>query len=462
MRVEEYDIYIRSFSAKGIEPADEGLERIFGIEPMRARELIRSLPRIVKRHVPAEEVARYEQALRELSADYELRRSPIRPVPTIAVLGQAPTENPSLQRHGSTLTLPPPSLKPARAPTVKTEHATAPRSTRLDSDIPMPATVAAGPDHWGVALQDTLIDPVAPRDAAPARTVPNTAAIAQVPPAHEHPASIKAPDPQPTAGVWTSIEPAPFYKPAEGELPQPWEVPGLQLDGRPDWLEDGLHGLGAADGIEPIATDLGTGSSRPPSTAPAAQEDRGRPASLTPHPLGNVIGRELARDEPSALLRLLVRVGIGVSLFVIVATVRHVRVFDRAVDQALASWNDPASGEPTTTSQAPKPTLDLDNTGPDALSWMDSDLHQFTDGDKDRVRDLVRRFRASGARAVRVNRIMHSGAVQIAAELVVTMPEERAARNAVLGEYHHFLQGTFGEFAAAPQDPGGDLLRVAL
>jgi hypothetical protein len=100
--------------------------------------------------------------------------------------------------------------------------------------------------------------------------------------------------------------------------------------------------------------------------------------------------------------------------------------------------------------------------GPVAAQWSESDLHQFTNGDKDRVRQLVRRFEDAGAVGVYVGHITQSGVVQVGGELVVQLPDAADKRGAVLAEYQRFLQGTFGDFVAAPTDPGGEVLRVAL
>ena len=61
-RVDRFDIYIRAFAPRD-EPADTGLARAFGIAPQRARELIASLPRVVKRAVTEAEVERYRAVL---------------------------------------------------------------------------------------------------------------------------------------------------------------------------------------------------------------------------------------------------------------------------------------------------------------------------------------------------------------------------------------------------------------
>jgi hypothetical protein len=93
---------------------------------------------------------------------------------------------------------------------------------------------------------------------------------------------------------------------------------------------------------------------------------------------------------------------------------------------------------------------------------MESDLHQFTNGDKDRVSGLVDQFNRAGARSVRIGHITRSGMVQIGGELIVELPDDPAPRKAVLQVYQTFLQSTFGGLASEPHDPGGQLLRVAL
>jgi hypothetical protein len=517
--VDEFDIYIRGFIARASEPPDAGLQRVFGIDRDRARELIRSLPRVVKRHVQADELARYEQALRELGADFELRRSPIRPAQIIAVRGQEPQADAAREQHGSTLTLPPPKVESAQAQSSgSTQRAAGRRFAQTvvgsaEQARAAASTLEAPPLDPDYDADDVILDPVKPAQALPSRAafdaatlpaalpaVPAPARYADLaparPPAQQYggfdsaplPASpaaqvvATAPAPSPQAvGAWNSgdawapVEPAPGTIGAgTGELPAPWEVPGLRLDGRPGWLVEGplvhqadhghqadqtqgAYAMSDPGGLEPIVSDPAPAAQPSP-----AQLGRGARRPIAGHPVGNVIGRELAY-EPSLALRIALRVGIGVSLFLIVLAVRHAPVFNRRVERAFVQFAEGAAQDSESARAGDDPSgAHANTTGPDAAAWMQSDLHQFTDGDKDRVSSLVDRFNRAGARAVRVGHIMRSGMVQIGGELIVELPDEPAPRKAVLQVYQTFLQSTFGGLASEPPDPGGQVLRVAL
>jgi hypothetical protein len=529
-RVDEYDIYIRAFASGQGEPPEVGLHRVFGLEQRRAFELVQSLPRTVKRHVPAQHIARYERALRELGADFELRPSPIRPAQIIAVRGPTDAEEAErLQQHGSTLTLPPPNAMPVARPTavraatmigtaaqLSAERAlldvndtvvdpvpagaqahlpeaelaaanlqpavTVARGNPFASEAPGPASVPARASaatlnevrpsnpHASAASHA----PAVVRDPAPpARELPLERLAREAPPLQwSPPAEVRAParavapgaPVSVPAGPWSAIDPVVPVAAQQGELPPPSAVPGLQLGGRPGWLVEGPSAF-QPEVISDAAPEPAAGQSElavqsvgaAMSARPARPVSARAPAST--YQVGTIAGLEVERSEPPALLRVLLRVGIGVSLFLIFATLRHCRMFERDVDKALAHWEEPAaSSEPG----ASKSAHAADWAGPVATEWMATDLHQFSNGDKDKVQDLVRRFLRAGAIEVRVGHISHSGLVQIGAELLVQLPDDGAKRKAVLAEYERFLDSTFGGMAAPPKDPGGDTLRVAL
>jgi hypothetical protein len=155
----------------------------------------------------------------------------------------------------------------------------------------------------------------------------------------------------------------------------------------------------------------------------------------------------------------LLRLGIGVVLLGMLAAARQFHVVDHA-RRALTRWTH--SSTSTGIAAGAEDNSSASAYGPVAAAWLEPDLHQFTNGDKDRVRELVQRFEDAGAVGVYVGHITRSGVVQIGGELVVQLPDASDKRKAVLAEYQRFLQGTFGDFAAAPSDPGGEVLRVAL
>ena len=162
-------------------------------------------------------------------------------------------------------------------------------------------------------------------------------------------------------------------------------------------------------------------------------------------------------------LRIGMRIALGAMLFVMIVALRHCHVFDRDVDRALAQWGSALAPSPRREPGAQaRAATGNEALGPIAHDWMESELHVFTNGDKDRVRNLIQRLDEAGAAEVRVAHIMRNGMVQIAAELVVVLPADQAKRKAVFGEYEKFLRGTFGDFVAAPKDDGTDVLRIAL
>jgi hypothetical protein len=309
----------------------------------------------------------------------------------------------------------------------------------------------------------------ATREARPsARAAPPSQAPRSTPPAGE----------APTANGWTSIKPSYPTRPQDaGDLPPPPPAPtNLGLGGRPDWLIDGPSAYhesmppdaGPVPSLRPSARAPGMRDS-PPELTSRAPAPAAKPA-LPPQPrpqaqftTGAVHGSEASGDLPMPL-RIGVRIALGAMLFVVVAAVRHCHVFNRDVDRALSQWSSSSSAEPGGDEPASKraPATGNEALGPIARDWMESDLHVFTNGDKDRVRNLIQRLDEAGAAEVRVAKIMRNGMVQVAAELVVVLPGDAAKRKAVLGAYESFLRGTFGDLVAAPKDDGTDVLRIAL
>lgn len=145
--MERFDIYIRRFGP-GQEPAAERLARVFGLPVERARELVASLPRVVKRGVPEEQLERYVHTLGEIGAEYDLRPSPIAPTQVIAVGRPSAAESQARDEDGTTLMLPPPREQPAPAP-------------RFAGTVALGAPLSPEPAQWaepasGLATADTL------------------------------------------------------------------------------------------------------------------------------------------------------------------------------------------------------------------------------------------------------------------------------------------------------------------
>jgi len=540
--VDEYDIYIRGFAADWPEAPELGLHRVFGLEVARARELIASLPRVVKRGVPGAEVERYAEALRALGADVEPRRSPIRPQAIVVLTGSA--EHALEQKHGSTLTLPPPAVVPAQAPRPVVPHAAtvigrasalATSDTVVDSRAPIfdaddavvdparaptyaeaPAPVIATRELPSATLQETPWSPAVASTATISETPPGARVVddpmpakpalplerlaSAVPALDWQPppklADAGAPAPHvaapssvavlPDASAWVAIEPAPLARSAQspapsartawptmdpgveryeqGDLPPPSAVPGLRADPNQWWVQ----------GADKYAIDLEveTRTSDRAASAPAGPVDaelastrprpnRPAPASPASRPFVQRVAVE-ERPEPSLVLRWLLRLGLGVSLFLVFSTVRHCRAVDRDIDRALAGWEAPSPDSAERPPEGAGANAELDAAAPIASEWVKSDLHQFGNGDKDRVTALVHRFIAAGAVQVRIGHIMRSGLVQIGNELLIELPSDADKRKAILAEYDRFMQSTFGSFAAKAKDPGGRMLRVTL
>lgn len=516
--LEEYDIYIRSFSPHGNEPPEIGLRRVFGIDAHRARELVLSLPRVVKRRIAAEHVARYERALFELGADYELRLSPLRPK-QIAVVGTA-SANGAREDESGLLTLPPESPSPqAQAPRAAQRfsqtvvgnldpstlgHPRAPGSMPPVSTQAMHARTEVSPaPHMTLDAMSSRPFPPAADNQRPSARVPAPASIPPANATREARPSARAAPPSsttrsmhprtpagaqwgndiPTANGWTAIKPSYPNRPQDaGDLPPPPPEPiNLGFGGRPDWLVDGpssYHESMPADAGPPLSIQP---SARPSARPPGMRESppelvtrRVAPAAYVPPPVqpartqsqfttGVAYGQEAGGELPLPL-RIGLRIALGAMLFVMIAALRHSRLFDREVDRALAQWGSgtaaaPAEDEPAREHESATGNEAL---GPIAHDWVESELHVFTNGDKDRVRNLIQRLDQAGATEVHVAKIMRNGMVQIAAELVVLLPADQTKRKAVFGEYEKFLRGTFGDFVAAPKDDGTDVLRIAL
>ena len=564
--MEEFDIYIRCFAGPRGAMAESGLVRVFGLDERRARELVQSLPRVVKRHVPAAYVAQYERVLQELGAQYELRRSAIRPQPIIAVVGRpGQGDAHDLQQHGSTLTLTlaPPPLAPLPAVDANVPAVTGSQFARTVVDDRPPygltrdviAREQGQPGSAPVPPPQSAWPSRAGRDDLP-RSGPSGDAdrvLDRLPAARAHGADAWASlEPiRPSAATrgadaWASLEPieptasavapAPIASasparpisgaPGSGASPSSWQAPGLELDGRPGWLVDARHmyqqpaapagppasapassgALAAAPtaslqppaawqapfaaptvatterGPVPQSSDPGEGDAlsldERAEPQPRAARNQARapravgsssvvaaPLGVTPHSVTAVglhFGREfrVEDDEAPAMLRLLLRVGLGISLFVILTTARHCSVIDSGIEDAMAEWGEQPSEPLTTGVQRPPPVAG--GYGPPALEWLESELHQFSSGDKDRARSVARRYKKAGAVEVYVGSIMQSGPLHFAGELIVELPRDPIARRAVLAEHQRVLESSFGGFAPRASDPGGPVLHVTL
>jgi hypothetical protein len=247
-----------------------------------------------------------------------------------------------------------------------------------------------------------------------------------------------------------------------------WVVQGPSLYQEPEAYRE-PSALSAPAGAAP-ALDVAAGaravSARPSAAATREQPGPAAVGSAARAPARNIgvrIGRELAadHDEPPAVLRYALRIGLGLSLFVILTTVRQCRVVDSDVHDALAQWGVQPTSE-IAAPEADQAAAGPVEYGPRALPWLESDLHQVSSADKDRVRGLVKRYKRAGATEVYMGNIMRSGVVQIAGELIIELPSEGQARAAVIAEHERVLEGSFGGFAPEGAAPDGPVLRMTL
>ena len=199
-----------------------------------------------------------------------------------------------------------------------------------------------------------------------------------------------------------------------------------RVGGRPDWLVEGTSSY--HESVPPAAAAPLSLAPVPVARAPGMRESppelvsrRPAPKSYAPPPpqaprpqaqfaTGAAYGHEGGGDLPLPL-RIGLRIALGAMLFVMIAAVRHCRVLDRDVDRALSARpNQPrASGdEPARKHQ---PAGGDEALGPIAHDWMESDLHVFTNGDKDRVSNLIRRLdEAARSRCASQNHAQRHGA----------------------------------------------------
>jgi hypothetical protein len=271
----------------------------------------------------------------------------------------------------------------------------------------------------------------------------------------------QSPPGPPLAEVWGSFQPA--------------SDPPVQLQA----------GGSRGDGVTPISlppeapADVATHATQPTQ---AMQEGRARPTSRPPPmsesaPLPPMARQAALRpntrpstrptatasepvEELSGVLRWSVRVVLGVSLFVIVGTLRQCRALNDDIEQALARWEMRPSAHAGSSPRS-STTASPEALGPLASEWLRSDLHQVAGGDKDRVRGFVQRLEAAGAITIHVGTITDLGMTRIAGELLVVLPTEATRRAAVLEVHQSMLRATYGQFAPQSQ-PEGELLRVTL
>jgi hypothetical protein len=488
---------------------------MFRMAPEQARDFVESVPRIVKRRVLANQVEHYEAALREIGAVVELRRSPIQPARIIAVAGAPAAPVSSFGRQsGRTLTLPelPPALELAEEELtdwveVETAPALAPVPVPVPPPVPASAPVPAPPPPpaWpsrptpeevalripevlfsssSMATQPGFVLPVRgagrPPSAAPAaapRSEPPPAFAWQAAPALElDDAAAQKPRPGTAAAAAANAHAERLLISAGAQ--------GLELQVQPKSIPPAVRTASAASSeraprpsarpstsprasgaprvpgavarLAPVVAEVGVVVAKPGVAAvrPAAVKSRPapRPASL-PAPPKPALGPLLLALVALALLI------IGASLCVLVRGVRNA--------MQASSWGGSSAELARTPPSAAEDDARRAKEGPGAAVWAQSELHQFGNGDKDRVRSFLAVLEHAGARGVFPAAVARRGAAEIAGQLRVELPTNPAQRRAIYQALHDFhAPGWDAEFPAPEYDadpfPGHSFVLVPL
>ncbi len=164
----EVDVWLLSFDERSDVDPVEGLVRLFGVDAAKAEELIRHLPRIVKRRVKTPMGQRFVAALETIGAKAVLRPSRTSSQPP------RPSAPPGA---GPAYSLPPMAVRPAEFGEVAPEHGSAandlvdPRDKEKASEPPR-ASVVDSPAEMAFSSPDEIRggDFVPAVSAAPVRT----------------------------------------------------------------------------------------------------------------------------------------------------------------------------------------------------------------------------------------------------------------------------------------------------
>ncbi len=476
---EQLDIYVRGF-VRGSSP-ELGLVRLFHLHPLRALELVQSLPRTVKHRVTRAQAERYAQALRQIGAEVELRPSAIAPQRIIPVEGAAErqTRAPDPQASGRTLTLPPPPAAQESIPVpARVVPAPAPSALTYTYDIEAPPPSAAVPafDIPGSSAQTqpgfVLPAPVLaglrmsgpPRAAVlePERTPRSSDRQALVWPPDAGPASI----PMPVAGL-APVQPAPVQPPPSPtpislppvpqaasaadsiDLPPSIErAPHRMTRPNPPGVPTSTPGLAA----EPLRTSLPS----PRLSAPRVSRMSVGTVGQAVHIDRNSVSRSKKPGwlpaDAYTFVSYAARFGIATSVFFAIASLRACPSVSSGVRTALADWSHgPALDAPFGDEHGPRAPV---AAGRNALDWCTSEQHQFSNGDKDVVRALIGRLTGAGA-DVSVSGILTTGPVSIATELQVALPSDLAKRREIYEVLRAFRSANW-HFDPGAARPGAD------
>lgn len=489
--------------------------------PEQARDFVESVPRIVKRRVPASQVEHYEAALRELGAVVELRRSPIQPARIIAIAGAPALPASGFAReNGRTLALPelPPAPElaaeeltdwvevesaqalapvavpvppppPAPTPVPAPRPASAPASAPARPSRPTPEEVALRiPEvlfsSSSMATQPGFVLPVSaagwPPSAAPAaapRSEPPPAFAWQAAPALElDDAAVQKPRPGTAAAAAANAHAERVLSSAGAQ--------GLDLPVQPKSIPPAMRAASAASSERAPRPSARPSTSPRVSGAPRVPGAVVRPAPV-PAVAGVVVSKPgVAAVRPAAaksrpaprpaslpappkptlgplLLALVVLavLMIGASLFVLVRGARNA--------MQASSWGSSSAELARTPPSAAEDDARRAKEGPGAAVWAQSEFHQFGNADKDRVRSFVAVLEHTGARGVFPAAVARHGEAEIAGALRVELPTNAAQRKAIYQALHDFRAPGWGaEFPAPDSDadpfPGRSFVVVRL
>jgi hypothetical protein len=465
--VEEFDLYVAGFFPSRGESPEAGLAKIFGIDEKQARALVRSLPRVIKKRVPADQVERYMRALRDIGADVELRRSALAAQKVVAIgSGDTLRETPE-----QLLTVPPPDAATAARPSATSQTmvlftAPAPSQTLHDgapAPAPMPAPMpepAPAPAAEPVVEAEPAVEP-APAPASPwadldlpvrgarisikppraeALTSPLDAGIG----AHGRPAWMvenSQYDDTASAPEVEDAQPSPLLADADADVPEGHEDLGVDPEPAPP--------PGKPASVRPPQRASRAATAR--VSALSAPALRGRETSRASAYTGDYT-RPVDRREVSWIqkwaVRIAVRLGVAMAVFGVAVLARSLHVLGDDVDAAVAEWAAPLDATQASTAEVAAARSGVSVT---AREWSSSTVNQWSIGNKDTVVRLIARLDAAGAKGVYPSDVAKTGALSIAAELRVELPTDASQRRAIDAVLRDFMSERSGVRSAAPE-----------
>jgi hypothetical protein len=251
--------------------------------------------------------------------------------------------------------------------------------------------------------------------------------------------------------------PAQVRSPGSGPAPAAGRAPAEPSAARAPAVSAAPRAHG---GAEPLANLPIGASARPASGLPSrAAGMPSRPAQARP------ASRAFAAPGGSLPfpLKLLLRVGLGVSLFLLLLTTRSCPLRKSALERELATWEPHAGADEGGGAGAEEG--DGAGAGTAARDWIERGNHQFRNPstgdvlvDKDPIRGLVSRLHRLGAPAVYVYGQQTVDFVVYATGVDVVLPADAAQRTAIFLEEARFHRLD----APSVPDTGQPRLRIAV